>query len=705
MTLGGSSSRRAPQQPRPHRADIEGLRALAVAIVFSSHLVQQPQGGFVGIDVFFVISGFLITGALIRELENTNTVSVREFYARRVRRLLPAALATLLAACIAARLVFSDARTTQTFQDSLWAAFSLANWHMAMNRADYGSSAPLPSLVEHFWPLSLAEQFYVVWLALIVTVVAMSRRRGTGSIGVALAATLGLAVTMSLAWSFWQTPTDPTTAYFSTLARGWEIGVGGLLALVTARLSKAPKAVSAILVWGGLITIVAAALMTQADSSFPAPGALPATLGAVAVIAGGTASAAPRNHVLDNPAAQFLGRISYSLYLWHWPVILVSEAIMMKGSPAQLATAIIATFALATASFYFIERPIRNTTLLSDPTPGNPARPLSARARRGYGVALAGAATLAMVVALVPERVAGAQVAPAWPSARPSPSTTASPGPSSDQLGDQIESAVRATTWPTLNPPVNRLSRSRAAEWDRCADVGPEQQGMCRFGSSGAKRTVVVLGDTIAVSWLPAIRAGFEAKGWMVRGLTLGECPAARIDVVSSRRDKGFTEHCRAHQRFALARAKALKPALIIISTSSGTLSRIVDAHGSRAAAAFQAAQTSALGSLVSKTTKVVVLAPPPSRQDLRTCATRPASVPADCLSDLLSSWEEFRRIETEAAAQASAVYVDTQTWTCASDGVCPAFIGSTPVMTDGIHLTDAMSRRLGELLYRTATR
>lgn len=702
-----TTSNNTPQRtsaPTVQRRDIEGLRAVAVGVVLASHLMHQPEGGFVGVDIFFVISGFLITGLLIREFEKTGTISFREFYARRVRRILPAALVTLLVTCLAARLVFFDSRAFQTYEDSLWAALSLANWHLAASGTDYFQSTLPPSIVQQYWSLSVEEQFYLVWPVLIVAVGAISMRRGVKSFRLSLAIALGLVVVVSFAWALWQTPRDTTVAYFSTFTRGWELGIGGLLALMTTQLSRMPKIVSIILVWGGLIAIAISTITTRSDSTFPAPGALPATLGTVALIAGGTAVSALYNPVLENPASRFVGQISYSLYLWHWPVIIISETLMVKGSLPQLSTALVASVALAAASFYFVEQPIRNTTFLSKPAAGKHSRALSARAQKGYSLALAGAAALALVIAVMPERVTGAQAEPIWPSTAASSTATASPNQATDELSGQIESAVRATAWPRLNPSLDRLARSRAVEWDKCGNVGADQQNKCRFGpSAGANKTVVVLGDSIAISWIPAVRAGFEGKGWSVQGLTFGECPAARIDVVSSSRDSGFTEQCRKHQEFALARAKALKPAVIILSTTNGTLARVVGAQGAQASAALQAAQTSALKSLVTKDNKVVVLAPPPNRQDMLACATR-VSVPADCLSDVVSSWQELRRIDSEAAKEAGAVYIDTQSWTCTPDGQCPAFIGTTPVMADGVHLTNAMSKRLGDLVYRSVT-
>lgn len=693
------------RKPTVQRRDIEGLRAVAVGVVLTSHLLLQPAGGFVGVDIFFVISGYLITGLLLREYESNGRISFREFYARRFRRIIPAAFVTLLVTCIAARVVFFDSRAQQTYVDAFWAALSLANWQLASNGTDYFQSTLPPSIVQQYWSLSVEEQFYLVWPVLIVAVGALTMKRSLRWFRSALLVALSLVVVLSFTWAMWQTPRDTTIAYFSTFTRGWELGLGGLLAMASPRMTRMPRWLSFLLVWGGLITVAFATVMTRSDATFPAPGALPATMGTVAVIAGGTAVAAMYNPLLENPISRFIGKISYSLYLWHWPVIIITETVMKKHSIEQMATAFVLSLVLATVSFYAIEQPIRDTTFLSAVSPGKTPRVLSDRVKSAYSVSLAATAVMVLVGALVPERVTTAQGTPVWPRTGASTGTSTTPtGPSgapSDDLSAQIEAALGATAWPNLNPSLDKLAKSRAAEWNDCGNVNQEAEAGCRYGSGS--KTAVVLGDSIAISWLPAMRAGFERNGWTVQGLTFGECPAARIDVVSSSRDEGFTERCRSHQQFALNRAKALKPDLIVISTTDGTLDRVVGAQGELAATALQTAQTEAIRLLASKQSKVLVVSPPPPRRDLVACATR-FSVPADCLSEVGAKWQTLKAIDIESAKAGGATYVDTQTWTCTADGQCPAFIATTPVMADGVHLTNAMSRRLGGLLFRAAT-
>ncbi|MFT4297381.1 MAG: SGNH hydrolase domain-containing protein [Micropruina sp.] len=336
---------------------------------------------------------------------------------------------------------------------------------------------------------------------------------------------------------------------------------------------------------------------------------------------------------------------------------------------------------------------------------GTRLRQLPDRVRIGASIALAAVAVAAVAFSVLPERITGTPAEPIWPSTGAGTNSPAAvPGQAPDSWTKQVDAAVVATAWPKLNPPLDKLSRSRAAEWDACRNVTAGTEAKCRFGKSNdPKKTVVILGDSLAISWIPAARAGFESKGWTVRGLTFKDCPAARIDVVPISRDVSFTEDCRKHQEYALARAKALKPAIVLISTGNGTLTRILGSQGPEAAAALQQAETTAIKSLVTDNTKVVVVAPPPDRRDMGACATH-VSTPADCLSDVQVPWNTLRTLEQDAAKQAGGVYLNTQSWTCTLDGQCPSFIGTTPVMTDGVHLTNSMSRRLGTVLFDAAT-
>src|SRR4051794_35098901 len=287
--------------PQARRGDIQGLRAVAVLLVMLDHAdIPGLQGGYLGVDVFFVISGFLITGILLREVRRTGRVSIAGFYARRARRILPAASIVLLAIVLASSQLFGYLRINEVLTDVTWAAFFAANIHSALSGSDYFAITTFLSPVRHFWSLAVEEQFYLVWPPLIALVVFTRCRTGRAGIGSALdpsrtarrlrrlTMVIALLCGLSLAWSVWQTSTDPGAAYYSTLARAWELGAGALLALSTDRVARLPRAVKFASSWIGLIAVAIAAATYSPGTPFPGYHALLPVLGAVLVLAGGT---------------------------------------------------------------------------------------------------------------------------------------------------------------------------------------------------------------------------------------------------------------------------------------------------------------------------------------------------------------------------------------------------------------------------------
>ena len=230
--MTGTTRRRVPlvlrSWPAPadtFRPDVEGLRAVAVLLVVVSHVLGVPAGGYIGVDVFFVISGFLITGLLLREHARNGRISLRDFYARRVRRLMPAAVLVLAVTNVAAYLLFTGERAGQALRDSLWSLGFLANVRFSAIGTDYFDDTRPASPVQHYWSLAVEEQFYVVWPCLLILALWLGKRRGAGAV-------LLLVTAASLVWSIVLTASDSTAAYFSTPARAWELGVGALLAVL-----------------------------------------------------------------------------------------------------------------------------------------------------------------------------------------------------------------------------------------------------------------------------------------------------------------------------------------------------------------------------------------------------------------------------------------------------------------------------------------
>jgi peptidoglycan/LPS O-acetylase OafA/YrhL len=337
------------------RPDIQALRALAVGSVVLFHLwPNRLTGGYVGVDVFFVISGFLVTSHLLTEIRTTGGLRPLQFWARRLKRLQPAALLTLLITTVGIVRWVPRNIWHQFFTDIIGSTFDVENWVLAHNSVDYLASTNVPSPVQHYWTLSVEEQFYLGLPLVLIAAVGVSRLLGLHR-GRTLGAALGIVVAGSLAYSFWLTSTTPTVAYFSSFTRAWEFGCGSLLAMLAVRAGRRARQLAP---WAGVGAIAVACLQFDDTTPFPGLAAALPVLGAAVCIWAGEGS------VLEwagrIPLVALVGRVSYAMYLWHWPlVVLVPYA---TGRPIRLTEKcliLVGSLVLAWASTRLVEEPIR----------------------------------------------------------------------------------------------------------------------------------------------------------------------------------------------------------------------------------------------------------------------------------------------------------------------------------------------------------
>ena len=405
------------------RPDIEGLRALAIipVLLFHAHDFLSPAtsgplglfsqvlswvpGGYLGVDVFFVISGFLITGLLVREAEETGHIHFGRFYARRARRILPAATVTLLVTLVASLLILPAARAEAVSVDALWAALFNADIHFANTGIDYMGVAAEPSPILHFWSLNDEEKFYVVWPVLLLAATLLARRLlRTPLRGTLFVALLALAVP-SLLWSQYLVATGDTSAYFSALSRAFEIAAGGLLAIAMPLVLRASPTVRAAGAVVGFAVIVVCMATQTTLTPFPGVNALPVVLGTVLVLAGHESGLVAR--LLSMRVPRWFGRISFSLYLWHWPVFVLGAALTAGGllTPWQTLIAMALSILLGWISYRLIEQPPQQLAALRRPRNALAfgLALIVATVAGGVGVGRVAAAEVARQYALIPE--------------------------------------------------------------------------------------------------------------------------------------------------------------------------------------------------------------------------------------------------------------------------------------------------------------
>ncbi|WP_066515452.1 acyltransferase family protein [Curtobacterium ammoniigenes] len=696
------------------RGDVQGLRAVAVAGVVANHTVHAPVGGFVGVDVFFVISGFLITGLLVREHGRTGRISFVEFYRRRIRRIVPAAFAALTVTVAATFLLYGRGRGTTVVQDALAAAGFVANWRFAAVGTDYFQADGPTSPLQHFWSLSVEEQFYLVWPLLLVVVLAVHRRAGMRRRGRVGAAVLPLLTVVglggaSLAWAFIETSTSPTVAYFSTPARAWELGIGAVLALAAPRLSGIPHAVRVASAWTGLLIIVGSMIVIDGAQRFPAPLALLPTLGAALVILAGCTDDRWRFGVLDNRLMRWGGDISYSLYLWHFPVVILGGPLVVfllgdRTSSAVLAPVILVVTALGLAvlSWRCIERPVLRSAWLQ-PSSSAGLRAYRRGARRpllalGISVAVC-AATVGVAWGTDGIRASvSTGNAEAAPVSTPSPSASGGSGSgegSQGALTAAITQALAARSWPAgLEPAVADVkNETLPGNTARCGSAAWLPAAECTFGSPTAEHRAVLVGDSIAQSYVPALAAIFGTGSWSLRITSMYACPFIDHAVGVDTRADAVCADRRDQEAQAVA---TMKPDLLIVGNTfwrgtdpaTGRVVTLTDWH-----AGFEAM----MRRVVPDAKQTIVIAPPPYDKDIGACYSAFGG-PSACVSSVLapdSTWSEMLSDQLAAASDLHYTLIDSRPWFCTSGGQCPAFVGKLLTKKDAAHPTALYVERL----------
>lgn len=346
---------------RKYRPDVEGLRAVAVAAVVLFHAkLLGFAGGFVGVDVFYVISGFVITGVLLRKVERSGSVGFADFYARRARRILPAAGLVLIVTIWASYHWLGFIRGGEVADDARWCAIFFGNFHFLAIGTNYFSSQLPPSPLQNYWSLAVEEQFYLIYpclLALSLFVIPKVSVRHKVMIFTAA------VITCSLAWSIYQTSVDPSGAYFSSLTRAWELALGGFVAAGTQYWLRMQGGVALTLTWFGIAGILVACTEFTGATAYPGWAAILPVVSAALIIAGGmSAGRWGAEALLGTSVFRWIGKRSYSIYLWSWPILTIATQSTSKNLTLfQRLLAILASIVLAAITYALIENPIRHS--------------------------------------------------------------------------------------------------------------------------------------------------------------------------------------------------------------------------------------------------------------------------------------------------------------------------------------------------------
>ncbi|MFW6693474.1 acyltransferase family protein [Streptomyces sp. MAR4 CNX-425] len=683
------------------RPDVEGLRAVALGLVLLYHAgVPWLAGGYVGVDVFFVLSGFLITGLLLREAERHGTVSLLRFYGRRARRLLPAAAVVVLAVCLAAVQWMPPLERRNVAEDAVGAALYMTNWQQAGRAVDYSAEDAAASPLQHYWSLAVEEQFYLVWPLLVLTVLWTFRtaRGGPGGGrwgarpvgprgGFGLRGRLAVVLAALAAVSFWHavrlSAEEGGAAYFSTFTRGWELAAGGLLALVPATAwrrvlpaARAGAAAAGALAAAGLAAVAYAGLRFDDATRFPGPWGLLPVLGTAAVVAAGCGPAAhPVARLLAVPPLRYAGRISYSWYLWHWPAVVFVPLALDRELSVRWMLVVVAAAALPAALTHrLVEEPVRRARALL-PTPR--ALAVGAACTATTVLVAAGSWVTTPTIALAsPEQARGAAA-----------------------LADEEQPQKDAKALRPL-PEKAADDRGRVHDDGCLAEKQETESGDCAYGDTEGDETVVLFGDSHAMQYAPALEKVTERRGLRLVTLTKAGCTPAQVTVYNSGLKRAYTE-CDEWRAHALERIGDESPALIITGTRDAKTvmedgRRLSSEDGARA---HQKGYEKTLDDLLGTGATVMTLADNPyPPEDIPSCVSGSFRDLEDCAFPESDGYG-YEPVSTRANAKFDEVaLIDPKPVMC-KDGTCPAVIGNVIVYRSGAHITASYMETLTDWL------
>ncbi|GAA4678889.1 acyltransferase family protein [Frondihabitans cladoniiphilus] len=693
---------------------MEGLRGLAVVAVVANHLTGAPTGGYLGVDVFFVLSGYLITNGLLVELGRTGSIDVMTFIVRRGRRLLPAAIAVVAATLAAAWLLWPVPRALGVTLDGIGAVTSAENWHLVAVGARYLEGGGNDSPLEHFWSLAVEEQFYAFWPVILLAtgLVAARLRRSQRRACAAVVVVIGAA---SLVAAALLVSSNPSEAYFDSFARAWELCLGALVSALSPRVAIWTRGAHRRLATGGVLGMAGAFLLPLASAPGPLPAAAlaMAALSAACVIAGAPGSDSVASRILEARPLRLLGRLSYSLYLVHFPVVVMTGAVLGQ-SVAQVALGATLTLILGAACYCLIENRFRMHG--TAPATFPPATAPSRTVRSIRSSLLCGSGVVVLVIASSVAQNSGPRELTQTTAAAGrlgldlSTASAGRPFASEAEAQAAVAAGLRSSTWAGMVPALDQAFESQlapglAAEtgclFDPLETTSPLRT--CREGPSSATKTALVVGDSVAVSWIPAVAEALVPLGWRVIGFGFSGCPAIDTTVVKAGAAPSFTTACTEARRNTARFVETTKPDLVVTSSSERSLDALATGRrGSAARDEWREATRRTLDEFTAVAGRAVVLGAPPLGLRVQACATR-LTTPRKCESRL--SERSLRKAAAESGAVREivadgrrAAYVDSAPWFCL-DGACPIRVGEYLTRGDDSHLTNAMSESLGDAL------
>jgi peptidoglycan/LPS O-acetylase OafA/YrhL len=672
------SRRVAERAERQFLPEIQVLRAVAVMLVVLYHFWPGSlTGGYVGVDAFFVISGYLITSHLLREVDRTGTVRLWAFYARRARRLLPASIFVLLFVAVGTVLLLPTDLWTSTAHEIAASGFYVQNLWLASKAVTYSASNDVASPVQHYWSLSAEEQFYLVWPSLIIISCIVARRWLRGHTTTNVGLTLVLVTVGSFAISVWGTQTHQAAAYFITPTRAWEFGAGALVVLLMRK--WAPHiALARLLRWLGMIGLLASAWYFSSTTPFPGyAAALPVIATAAIIVAGDTGRADPSDLVFRLRPVQWVGDVSYSVYLWHWPLVVFAPYILGHNlRTPELVALVLLCLVVAGLSRRFVED----------------AMGFWPRLTKSPRATLSAAAIGMLVIAMV----SGTQVYAAGAREQATAAMLADVSGRPCFGAPAMENRARCPGVLT-ELPVVAITKTDApwAPQPGCRGSGSEPSAfVCYWGKGKPSRVVALVGDSHAEHWRGALHRIAKAKNWELIEMFAGGCPATYARSVTFEQKARDGDTCPSWTTKATAKLRAMAPDDII--TTAYVRQNVFD-PASSGPGGFERVWHEWLGF-----TRVTVLRdiPTTGNRNGPQCLAVNAGKPQACANPRRQVLIDDDMMRAARAMRHQVNLVDLSSYFCDAQR-CYAVIGGASVYFDYDHMSTQFSATLASSLLR----
>ncbi|MFI6577638.1 acyltransferase family protein [Nocardiopsis sp. NPDC050513] len=656
---------------RRRRSDIEGLRAVAALLIAVYHIWFGTVSG--GVDVFLVLTGFLITGSLVRALERDGRIAFGAFWAKLVTRLFPAGAVVLGTVLVGAYLLLPRSRWTGIIDDVQAAALYHGNWRLALGSVDYMAENAAASPVQHFWSLGVQGQFYLLWPLLLAVAglgaAALGARVRTGAV-----AALSAVCAASFGYSLWITAHEPVWAYFDTGARLWELALGGLLALVLPRL-RLPGRVRGAAGWTGLTALVLCGVVVGDRLPYPGFASLWPTLAAVLVIVAGAGTTAGRlsaTRLLGWGPLPWLGRHAYPLFLWHWPILVFHLEVTGAERPTLGGGFLVLglSFAAALATSRVVDGGLARLT----GTRTAPSWSLAAGVLFVVPVLLGG---LVWGHAIQRDQQTRLELA-ADPTAYPGAGVHLSPA--------LAEGLPDLPVYPdTTTVAQDTIDQTRACN----ALIDDTELVRCEAGDPGAGFTVALIGSSHARHWYQALDTLADRHGWRLVVMTKNACQFSAAD--HTYRGEAFGE-CDAWNDQVMAELRGLRPDAVF---TTGTRTRVGSDRPEHVPDGYveRWRELDALGIAV-----VAVRDTPRFGFDVPECVDRHGDDAAACAERQSYSMARTSPANALEDVPGNTAFVDMTEYLC-SDGVCPGVIGNQLAYYDSNHMSFAFSRSMATVL------